>query len=74
MTVHVITEDLNLINETQDGRVVGSNNVRIDGGAAVGEVVTEDSGVGGVGGDELANPVQPTCGGPAGQGRVSKGV
>lgn len=74
VTVQVVTENLDLVNHTQDGRIVRSDNVWVDGGAAVGEVVAQDGGVGGVGCDEVTDPVEAAGGRPAGQGRVAEGV
>lgn len=71
---HIIAEDLHLIDETQDGRVVGRYDLRVNGCAARGEVVAQDGGVGGVGRDEVAEPVEPAGGGPAGERGIAERV
>lgn len=74
VTVQVIAEDLDLINETQDGWIIRSNNVWVDCSAAVSKVVAQNRGVGGEGGDEVADPIEAPSGGPARKRRIAEGV
>jgi len=58
-----------LINEGQNGRLVGCHKGRVDGGAAVGKVPFEEAGRGCL--DDFADPVDAAVGGVAWEGRVA---
>jgi len=61
-----------LVDEGEDGWLVGRYEGCVDGGAAVGEVPFEEAGGGGL--DDFADPVHAAVGGVAWEGGVAWGV
>ena len=70
---NAVAELLDLVNEAEDGRLVGRDDGGVGGGTAVGKVVGQESGPVVLRGEE-ANPVQATAGGPPGQRGVTERV